>query len=92
MEVAVSCLAQYMQVSERLAEALVDGHCEKTLAFLWNVIFHFKVCLVPRCINCSCSHVLYCVVVHNVHYMYLRVCMYICVHVQHGFPFGHVCR
>ena len=43
MEVALSCLSHHMPVSERLAGALVDGHCEKTLALLWSIIFHFKV-------------------------------------------------
>ena len=43
MDVALSCLKRHMPVSEKLAEALVDGHCEKTLALLWSIIFHFKV-------------------------------------------------
>ena len=44
MEVALSGLAHHMPVvSERAAVAVVDGHCEKTLALLWSIIFHFKV-------------------------------------------------
>ena len=27
------------------AEHIVDGHREKTLALLWSLIFHFKVCI-----------------------------------------------
>ena len=59
MEVALGCLARYLPVSERLAEALVDGHCEKTLALLWGVIFHFKVppLILTFCsVHCVCTY------------------------------------
>ena len=57
MEVALSCLSHHMPVSERLAEALVDGHCEKTLALLWSIIFHFKV--TYKIISCGTNMILY---------------------------------
>ena len=43
VEVALSSLGRSMPVYERSAEAVVDGHREKTLALLWSIIFHFKV-------------------------------------------------
>ena len=44
VEVALSCLAQYMPIPMRTAEAVVDetDHCEKTLELLWNIIFHYR--------------------------------------------------
>lgn len=55
MEIALKELNQHFSLPPGITCACIaDGHCEKTLALLWSIIFHFKVrqclCAVHVCV------------------------------------------